>query len=568
MFVKELSVKNYRTLEDVSLKFHDYYTAICGKNNVGKSNILRAIRNLLSTGYFIRFISDEMFGYGEINYKSDFTKWKLKSGEDIIIQILLEIDRDEDSSLYKFIRDLVLKDEDENEDNVKASLSIQYYKKPDNSSDYKIWFDDKEIEKEFSKREILRRIKTSEAILFHNSTENDSFSPFRSEKNAINNFITETDNKNISEKISTVLKSVQKSLKKQQDELGNLLGRLEEKYQVSFSIQGLKLDREKIEISLKEKDVDVSLDEWGSGTKNRTLIFMSILNARKFQLNNNLSEKIYPIVLIEEPESFLHPSAQAEFGRILQDLAKEFKIQVVVTTHSPYLLSHKTPLANILVDRNLKAKNKEKGSIISIGQDENWYKPFALALGINGDDFGPLKNTIFNEANNVVLVEGAIDREYFELMKDEVHGTNALQKNVQVYDYGGADVLKNNAIISFVRNRFNNVVITVDYDKYDEVKKQLSSIGFIEEKDLIPVGKNESGKKNIEGLLPLHVKNKVRELCPDLVDIAMENSKEKKEAQNKLKKKYFDEFKKSAAMAQGDYSEFYKLIKKINSNFK
>lgn len=404
--------------------------------------------------------------------------------------------------------------------------------------------------------------------MFHNSTENDSFSPFSAKKNSINNFITEKDKKEISDKIETVLKSVQKSLKKQQDELSNLLGRLEDKYEVSFSMQGLKLERESIEISLKEKGVDVSLDEWGSGTKNRTLIFMSLLNARKFQESSNQTEKIYPIVLIEEPESFLHPSAQAEFGRILQDLANEFKIQVIVTTHSPYLLSHKTQLANILVDRDLKSKAKDKGSLITNTEDDNWYEPFALALGINGEDFGPLKSTIFNDSNNVILVEGPIDKEYLELLKDPAHGANALKKNIEIYPYGGADVIKNTAITSFIKNRFTNVVVTVDYDKYDSVKKSLTSIGFIENKNLLPVGKNETGKKLIEGLLPSEIKSSVRTKYPDIVDAAMENSSDKKEAQNSLKKKYLEEFKATAKPGEEHYGEFYKLVKKINANFK
>lgn len=568
MFIKELTVKNYRTLEDVSLKFCHYYTAVCGKNNAGKSNILKAIRNLLSSGYFVRMLADEFIGYGDINYKNDFTKWKKHTNEDIHIKLLLELDKDEDSSLFKFIRDLILKDETGSEGNQKELLCIDYYKKPDNSSDYKIKFGETEIEKDFSKREVLRRIKTSETVVFHNSTENDSFSPFSVKKNSINNFITEKDKKEISDKIDTVLKSVQKSLKKQQDELSNLLGRLEDKYEVSFSMQGLKLERESIEISLKEKGVDVSLDEWGSGTKNRTLIFMSLLNARKFQESSNQTEKIYPIVLIEEPESFLHPSAQAEFGRILQDLANEFKIQVVVTTHSPYLLSHKTQLANILVDRDLKSKAKDKGSIITNTEEENWYEPFALALGINGEDFGPLKSTIFNDSNNVVLVEGPIDKEYFELLKDPAHGNNALKKSIEIYPYGGADVIKNTAITSFIKNRFSNVVVTVDYDKYDSVKKPLTSIGFIENKNLLPVGKNETGKKLIEGLLPIEIKNSVRTKFPDIVDAAMENSADKKEAQNTLKKKYLEEFKATAKPGEEHFGEFYKLVKKINANFK
>jgi len=43
------------------------------------------------------------------------------------------------------------------------------------------------------------------------------------------------------------------------------------------------------------------------------------------------ASKITPVIIIEEPESFLHPSAQAEFGRVLHDFAEEFQVQVIVT---------------------------------------------------------------------------------------------------------------------------------------------------------------------------------------------------------------------------------------------
>ncbi len=569
MFIKELTVKNYRTLEDVSLKFCHYYTAICGKNNAGKSNVLKAIRNLLSSGYFVRIIADEFISYGDINYKNDLTKWKRLTNEDIHIKLILELDKDGDSSLFIFIRDLIIKNETGSQGNQTELLCIDFYKKPDNSSDYRIKFGETEITNDFSKREVLRRIKTSETVVFHNSTENDSFSRFRKQKNSISNFVTEKDKKEISDKIDRVLKSVQRSLKRQQDELSNLLGRLEDKYEVSFSMQGMKLERESIEISLKEKGVDVSLEEWGSGTQNRTLIFMSLLNARKFQEGSNLTEKIYPIVLIEEPESFLHPSAQAEFGRILQDLADEFKIQVIVTTHSPYLLSHKEQLANILIDRDLKSKAKDKGSIITNTGEDKWYEPFALALGINGEDFGPLKSTIFNDSNNVLLVEGQIDKEYLELLKDPAHGDSALRNSIQISPYGGADVLRNTAVVSFIKNRFTSVVVTVDCDKYGSVREALTSIGFVENRNLLAVGKDEVGKTSIEGLLPTVIKNSVRTKYPDLVDAALQSTGDKKkEALNKLKRKYLEEFKDTAVPGEEYFGEFYRLVKRINANFK
>lgn len=44
------------------------------------------------------------------------------------------------------------------------------------------------------------------------------------------------------------------------------------------------------------------------------------------------------LVLIEEPETALHPSAQYELGRYLVDVAKRRGIQIIITTHSEYVL--------------------------------------------------------------------------------------------------------------------------------------------------------------------------------------------------------------------------------------
>lgn len=44
------------------------------------------------------------------------------------------------------------------------------------------------------------------------------------------------------------------------------------------------------------------------------------------------------LVLLEEPETSLHPSAQFELGKYLVDVAERRKLQLLVTTHSEYLL--------------------------------------------------------------------------------------------------------------------------------------------------------------------------------------------------------------------------------------
>jgi hypothetical protein len=82
------------------------------------------------------------------------------------------------------------------------------------------------------------------------------------------------------------------------------------------------------------------------------MILMTLFRARQTSQSEASASKITPIIVIEEPESFLHPSAQAEFGRILQDLSAEFQVQVIVTTHSPYMLSKEKPTSNLLLERS------------------------------------------------------------------------------------------------------------------------------------------------------------------------------------------------------------------------
>ena len=47
MKIRQIEIENYRTIERTVIDFPTYYTAICGKNNSGKSNIVKALRYIL-----------------------------------------------------------------------------------------------------------------------------------------------------------------------------------------------------------------------------------------------------------------------------------------------------------------------------------------------------------------------------------------------------------------------------------------------------------------------------------------------------------------------------------------
>jgi putative ATP-dependent endonuclease of the OLD family len=46
MKLTQINIINYRSIESLELTFPSYYSALCGKNNSGKTNVVKAIRPL------------------------------------------------------------------------------------------------------------------------------------------------------------------------------------------------------------------------------------------------------------------------------------------------------------------------------------------------------------------------------------------------------------------------------------------------------------------------------------------------------------------------------------------
>jgi predicted ATP-dependent endonuclease of OLD family len=561
MKIKNIHLKNFRSFEDCLIEFEDFYTAICGKNNSGKSNIIRAVLNVLER---------QMPNRNRLNFNTDFPIWKSKSSkENIELTVKIQLDCVADIGLIKFLRVFLQDESEKNEaikiDDILLTIKITISANPKENKTA-ILVNDKSVGDNYKVGEILRRIHFAQVIVFHNSTQPNI--PYRrSSHGQLENLSTKTK-ESIENKVVQINKELSKAIQKHKSELQELIGRLQEKYEVGLTFSGFDMDFERIpyEISLGEKNYELPLEDWGSGTKNRTLILSSIFNARNLIDQDEESNKLTPIVIIEEPESFLHPSAQSEFGRILQDLSKELEIQVIATTHSPYLLSHHNPKSNILVKRNIQ-KNKIRESIIEKVENENWREPFELALGMVGPEFETLKDAFFSKSNNIMLLEGQIDVEYFNLLKDNRHGLKKLQFDGELYPYGGFGFLNNPVLLKFIKERFNKLVVTIDLDAISSVKMNFDKAGYAKDVDFFTIGLDKPGYRCVEGLLPDFIKSKVNNENQNLVfALQSENKEERKSAKDSLKALYLIEFKKDLKFDETYFGEFYKLIAKINKN--
>lgn len=554
MKIIHLKAKNYKTLCDFSVDFSTHFTAICGPNDSGKSNIVKAIRALLEG-------EDYYFGPSmDITVKDDYPVWNQAAleGREIKVEAEFSIDRERDIAIHQVVSKQLTLDDPPQE--LRLTITLQFSQKGMTLSATCGGKESTGLEAD----QILKALRAAGPLLYHNSTSVER--PYRRRRDFYG-MLTEVspDYQRLQTEVQTYVdKRLKKIIKGHQKEISELLGRLESKYDVGIAIPKFDFDYMPFGITLGDKNAAVPLNDWGSGTQNRTQILLQLFRAKQVSQSETSASKVTPVLMIEEPECFLHPSAQAEFGRILRDLAEEFQVQVIITTHSPYMLSHQNPASNILLTRRVVKKQK-LDTVIEEVTGEQWSKPFALALGVSGNELTPWRDLFFATADSIFLVEGPIDKAYFDLLRSEDHGENRFQFTGEIFAYDGFSSLTNTLLVRFIKNKYSKVFITVDLDALAQVEKTLQSLELKKDVDYMALGVNSAGRRAIEGYLPDSIVNSVNAANTDLVRaLSSDNKDEMKEAKRKLKDRYLAEFKASAKPGSDDFAGFYPLVRKLN----
>ncbi|WP_103172922.1 ATP-dependent endonuclease [Paracoccus sp. SY] len=417
--------------------------------------------------------------------------------------------------------------------------------------------------------EILKKLQNSHNLVVHNSTDAERrayyyFGDTLSEM--FDMHLSGDERKKIQEAEKSLQTRVKQAAKKHKENLTELLGKLKDKYEVELATIDRSSSRLPISVKLTDKSVEVPLSDWGAGTQNRTRIMISVLEAVRLSNSDSPENRSAPLVLVEEPESFLHPSAQAEFGRVLSDLAREFNIQILATTHSPYMLNQSDPPANILIERKLTRGKARAAEVVDVSAS-NWMQPFSRILGVASAEF-PAWHEVFSSAKSrVVLVEGAIDKEYFEFIKKKYPEIYHIPPDVEVVSYGGKDSLKNTQLLKFMTEKFAKIFITFDLDCRDEAEKSLQRLGLVQNTHYCWIGVDADGAQCIEGLLPDRIRGDVYgSNIPLVTKLQSASSKVRNEASAELKKKYLEAFK-SSELTEKELSSFKNVFKVIGRAF-
>ena len=171
-----------------------------------------------------------------------------------------------------------------------------------------------------------------------------------------------------------------------------------------------------------------------------------------------LSEKnkvLNVVYLIEEPETFLHPSAQIDLLNAFRDIAEEN--QVIITTHSP-VFAGATNIESVILCKKYNGSTYEH---YGTNGREAFTDSIVNELGIK-----PSYN-LRDCHEKIVFVESHNDARFYNIVCQHLIGNNLLNnKKILVLPFGGGEDIDSFLNIDYFDKSGRNLYLIIDSDKH------------------------------------------------------------------------------------------------------
>lgn len=431
--LKELRIRNYKCFEklDVELKPN---LLILGANNVGKTTLLEALELSLS---IFKKVSKEMIF---LNKNEELSDDKVA-----IIDLLIEpVEEDFPDEWYDHFGAFVI--ERENKDSIGIRTIIKYN---DIKGEYELdkkamnqWPKSEDVESftDFNKNHLRKELLDAIPVFYLDANRdilsdmNDRYSYWGKLTGNI-----ELAKEHVDE-IENSLKEIGQSIIDNSDTLGFVAGKLNNVSKImGNNNRNVEINpiTQKIGNISKGMQIRISdefseafpIDNLGIGTRSWTtfLTLAAYIELKEKEMEYK-GKPFFPIILLEEPESHLHPQAQR---KIYQQM-KNLKGQKFISSHSPIVA------AQVQIDEILHiSKNGVSSKVNSIKVDN-----------LSSNEIRKIKEEVVKSrgdllfANKVILCEGETEEQVIPVFYKHYFGHECFESGVNIIGVNGSGKYK------------------------------------------------------------------------------------------------------------------------------
>lgn len=456
--LKKLSVKNFRSLDNFTLEFNEGLNVIIGENDAGKTSIIDSLKILFSKkkidindfrdeeksviikleteDIIYRFSSKRIEGVLEDTFEN-------KPTEDKCDEILDEICSEEFLELEGAEQRQILRNHC-----LIFNINVRSNSKPETLVD-KI----SEAIANIDDDTYIETKKLDYPISFLGSKEFDNMNSFF-EDTFFKEFKKDVWNHNIGDNTINELLDHEIDLFKDEvlseDNTGELYSVLAD-FLPNFKEIELEISQNphidlNINVNFLNSDgQEISLEKMGDGTNRRTTMAL-------FRHKQDKDDLCY---VFDEPDTHLHIKAQLDIFHLFKDLTLNGK-QVIITTHSPFLINEVNP--NDIKFMQLNSDNISVNTALTEDIGSNFLKD----LGINNIDL------FFT--NKLLLVEGESEEIFLPIFFEKVYGYPISHKFIKIVKTDGISDVSN--FVRVICDTFPNTRIFVLMDNDGSPKEE------------------------------------------------------------------------------------------------
>lgn len=461
-FLDEITINNYRSCKSFSTKLSPY-TALVGYNNAGKSNVLLAIQWLLRKSSLTEAdFFDENQPIEVIGKITGVTPDRLD-----------KMDGKQRKSIEPYIFDNVLTiKRTQNIPNEKVSnINLSIY-----DEEKGVWVNNPNGIDNAIKILLPEPIKISAMDnAEEDATRAKSTTTIGKLLDKMLKSVAERYSEDFSQSLNGINKKISSNGSERLSDLSDLDNQINKNINDFFSGIQVKLHFEVPSISdifksgtikvFESDDIARNLSHYGHGSQ-RSIQMALIRSLAELNATENFATNL---LLIDEPELYLHPTAIEQLRVALKYLSKN-GYQVIFTTHSAQMINSED-IGNTLL---IRKREKESVCLTSLSQ----------AVSSVVSDTTSQRELLFSLTNSskilfsekVLLVEGTTEHRLLPFIFEKINGKTLAQEKIALVSVGGTGNIKKALTVLQEIGIPAKVIVDLDY-AFKVAHKQ----GFIDE---------------------------------------------------------------------------------------